>query len=163
MVSEIPKKIFKALLGLLAFSLSLTSVFATLSTVAIFSNPANIQAGTISEYPTDKFNLPVQIYNAGFYDIQDVQISVKLFVYNTTESAVLLDKAFALQNFPALTTTAKNASFLKSELNDVGYWDPAPGATKFNATITIELYYIFNLMHFTASYNQTLTNLGDFI
>ncbi len=163
MVSEIPKKIYKAVIGLIALSLSLTSVFGTLSAVAIFSNPANIQPGTFEEYPTDTFNVPVQIYNAGFYDIEDVEVSIVLLIYNTTDSAILLTKSFPLQNFPALVTTSKNATFQKSEFNDVGYWDPISPATIFNASITIDLYYIFGLMHFTASFNQTLTNLGDFL
>jgi hypothetical protein len=164
MVSEIPKKIYKALIGLIALSLSLTSVFGTLSAVAIFSNPANIQAGTPEEYPTDTFNMPVQIYNAGFYDIEDVEVSLMLRIYNTTDNAILMNKSFPLPNFPAFVTTSRNVTFKDSDLNhDIGYWDPFSLATKFNATITIDLYYMFKLMHFTASFNQTLTNLGDFL
>ncbi len=163
MVSEIPKKIYKALLGLIAFALSLTSIFGTLSAVAIFSDPTNIQVGTMGEYPTNTFNVPLQINNAGFYDIENVTVSLKLLIYNTTYSEILLDRVFPLQNFPALTPTIKNATFQTSDLNPVGYWDPTPGMTTFNATVTIDLYYLFGLMHFTASFNQTLTNLGDFL
>ncbi len=161
MVSEIPKKIYKALLGLIAFSLSLTSVFATLSTVSIFSSENNIQAGSIAEYPTSQFNVPVQINNTGFYDIIDVSVSIKLILYNNTlPPHTLMDKTIPLSTYAAQTLTAKNASFSVAD-----FTLPAipidPAITFLNATIRIDLYYIFALMHVSAEFNSTI-NPGVF-
>ncbi len=163
MVSEIPKKIFKAVLGLIAFSLSLTSVFATLSAVALFSSPGNIQAGTITEYPANQFNVPVQINNTGFYDIADVNISIRLLLYNSTYQHELMNKTMMLGTYAAQVITARNATF--SSATDFTlpavYIDPA--ITFLNATIRIDLFYIFGLMHFTAEFNQTITDVGGFL
>ncbi len=163
MVSEIPKKIYKMLLGLIAFSLSLTSVFATLSAVSIFSSPNNIQAGSIVEYPANNFTVSVQINNTGFYDISNVSISIRLFLYNTTYYHQLMDKSIPLGTFPAQAITPKNASFNAATdfVFPAVFVDPA--ITNLTATIRIDLYYIFGLMHFTAEFNQTMTDVGGFL
>ncbi len=163
MVSDIPKKLYKWLLGLIALSLSLTSVFATLSTVSIFSSPDNIHAGSITETTPGNYTIPVVINNTGFYPIETVNMNIRLFLYNSTYYHLLMDQSFDLGNFPAQAITASppvafsNTTFTlppPGELN--------PSNTKLNATITIDLYYIFGLMHMTAEYNQPL-NLGEFL
>jgi hypothetical protein len=156
MVSEIPKKIYKAVIGLIALCLSLTSVFGTLSAVTIFSNSGNIQAGTISESPADNFNVPILINNTGFYDIENVTISIQLVLYNATFTPhVLMEKSIGLGTFPAQVITTKNANFSVTADFDLPSETIIPGMMKINATFTIDLYYMFSLMHFTAEYTQT--------
>ncbi len=165
-VSEIPKKIYKWLLGLIALSLSLTSVFATLSTVSIFSNPNNIQAGSIVENPAGTYTIPVMINNTGFYPIQNVTMSVRLFLYNSTYYHQIMDKSFVLGDFPQQAITPANAVFHNAtdfSLPPLGEVDPTPGVTFLNATITMDLYYIFGLMHMTAQFNQSITDIGGFL
>jgi len=164
MVSEIPKKVYKIVLGLIALSLSLTSVFATLSTVNLFSSPTNIQVGEFTEDPTNPnhFSLPLQINNTGFYDLRNVTITIEFLIYNATDRHIFMNEAFPLADYRALTSTPQTIRFTNNSfIPTTKYWELT--TTTFNATFTIDLYYMFDLMHFTASYNRTLTNLGDFL
>ncbi len=162
MVSEIYKKIYKMVLGLIAFSLSLTSIFATLSAVSIFSNP--ISPPSFVEYAPGQYNVTVQINNTGFYDILNVSISVRIFLHNETYYHELMDKFFPVDDFPAQASTPRSATFDTATdcvFPPAGEVDPA--ITQLNATIRIDLYYIFGLMHFSAEFNHNITDIGGFL
>ncbi len=163
MVSEIPKKIYKMLLGLIAFSLSLTSVFATLSTVAIFSSPNNIQAGTMEVISPGTYRIPFMINNTGFYDIENVGVSIELMIYNITNATfhhVLMNQSFNLGNYPAQAKTQNNADFSNTTFVPLPPYVLDP--TTLNCTIIfkIDLFYMFRLMQFTAVYSMNITDIG---
>ncbi|HMF34157.1 MAG TPA: hypothetical protein VKK79_22220 [Candidatus Lokiarchaeia archaeon] len=162
MVTEAPKKIAAVILGIISLTLTLTTVFSTLSAVALLGNPNNIRIGQFSGNATTGMALNVSINNQGYYDVNSLTLTVQLNLHNSTLDQTLLNKVVALGVFPAQQNHTATATFSPGDFS-MPTQLIFPGTVNVTATVTIDVYYCFNLMHITSSFTSILDNPEAFI
>lgn len=101
------------------------------------------------------FSAPVQIYNGGFYDINDFTVGIKLADPNGT---VITESDSTPKDIPAGRTTNVDVELL-FDLNDIQpslMKELAFNHTKLNIVLSISTYYMENLVNIRVGANQTM-------
>ena len=184
--SRVFRLLFRIFISLLTLSVTVVSILGGLSAVLILSNTDNIQPdfdnaefnldinNSTLEIENINFSLPFKLNNTGFFDLENLEVSIQLFLnysdilmMNDTNVVKILDKTQNFGDIPKgvigdFVFFGDNSSFLHenfphpiTEIN----WLRGPPALEFYANFTVSLDYSIG-MH---SLSITILNLfvGD--
>lgn len=184
--SRVFRLLFRISIYLLTLSVTVVSILGGLSAVLILSDTDNIQPdfdnaefnldinNSTLEIENINFSLPFKLNNTGFFDLENLEVSIQLFLnysdilmMNDTNVVKILDKTQNFGDIPKgvigdFVFFGDNSSFLHenfphpiTEIN----WLRGPPALEFYANFTVSLDYSIG-MH---SLSITILNLfvGD--
>lgn len=163
--SRVFRLIFRIFIALLTLSVTMVSILGGLSAVVILSDKDNIQIDfdniefnfNISTLETN-FSLPFKVNNTGYFDIEDLEIDLEIFLnyssislMNDTRAIKIFNKTQPLGDIPKgeigdFVFFGDNSSFYYpiSIALDIN-WLRVPHVFEFYANITVSLDYSIGL------------------
>ncbi|MFX1298609.1 MAG: hypothetical protein ACFFD2_27590 [Promethearchaeota archaeon] len=177
--SRVFRLIFRIFIFLLTLSVTIVAILGGLSAVLILSNPENIGVNPSKvdfnfDYPPldINFTLPFNITNAGFFDLENLELKIDLAMnythinypivgVNTTREIPIFSKTQYFGTIPKGTTGNFNFTGLFSDFyfpptlnftTDIDWFRDSPADILFYANFTISLDYSIGMHSLTIGF-----------